>query len=624
MDASYLADAVVLLRYFEARGEVRQAISVVKKRGGEHERTIREFRMANGTIEVGEPLRMFRGVLTGVPQYEGGDDSARAQMTTHGDWPVEERRVLILTPTGRDAAMTVDLLERAGIDAVACATLAELSREIEVGAAAVLVAEEAIADDQYLLLAPVLTHQPPWSDLPIVVLTSQGADSEPVAHAVRTLGNVTLLERPTRVAALVSAIRTALRARERQYQMRAHMRDREQVAESLNEADRRKDEFLAMLAHELRNPLAPISNAVQVLRLTKTADPVAVRMCEVMQRQVDHMVRLVDDLLDVSRITRGKITLHRERADLTSIIRNAVDISRPLIDAAGHRLSIHTLDTPILVDGDPIRLSQILANLLNNAAKYTAAGGTIHGDGPAARRPGGRLGPRYRAGHRARDAVARVRPVRAGFERRVRIETRPRHRTHAGQAARRASRRRRRGVQRRPRPRQRVRRDVAAAHRGRGRRRERPDNAAPERGLEGRRILVVDDNADGADSLGVLLEMLGADVRVVYSGHAALATLDTFRPSVVLLDIGMPELDGYEVARRMRQRAGTDRSDDRRDHRMGPGRRSAAITGRRFRRPPDQAARPRPAEAPAVLSGKPSPTAPATGSGSFQASSKNQ
>jgi signal transduction histidine kinase/ActR/RegA family two-component response regulator len=371
-----------------------------------------------------------------------------------------------------------------------------------------------------------------------------------------TLGNVTLLERPARVAALVSAIRTAIRARERQYQIRAHLRHREQVAASLNEADRRKDEFLAMLAHELRNPLAPISNAIQVLRLMQTADPVAARMFEVMQRQIDHMVRLVDDLLEVSRITRGKITLHREPSDLIGVIRNAVDISRPLIDAAGHRLSIHALDTPIPVVGDPIRLSQVLANLLNNAAKYTPQGGRIT---VTAQKRDGRAVVSVRdtgAGISAEmlgrvfDLFAQGAP--AAFEGRAGLGigltlVRQLVELHGG--------------------------TVEAFSEGPGRGSEfvvtlplmiedetgfhQPsDGAQQDRRLIGRHVLVVDDNVDAADSMGVLLGMLGAKVRVVYSGEAALESLDIFKPAAVLLDIGMPEMDGYEIARRIRTRPG--------------------------------------------------------------------
>jgi signal transduction histidine kinase len=478
-------------------------------------------------------------------------------VTTHPERTADEQRVLVLTPTGRDGPITVDLLRGAGIHAAVCGTLADVVLQIDRGAAALLVAEEAIADEAVRSLGAVLARQPPWSDLPVVVLTGFGADSESVGQALRTLGNVTLLERPTRITALISAVQTALRARTRQYEIRAHMHDRERAAELLNEADRRKDEFLAMLAHELRNPLAPISNALQVLRLTGMSDPVAVRMCEVMQRQVDHMVRLVDDLLEVSRITRGKITLHAERSDLTVIIRNAVDVSRPLIDAAAHRLSIHMLDTPLLVTGDPIRLTQVFANLLNNAAKYTPARGKItltaqKREGKAVvsvRDSGEGIAPEMLS--RVFDLFTQAPPATAQAKGGLGIGltlVRQLVELHGGV--------------------------VEAFSEGPGRGSEflvtLPLLGAEEAGasetradpaghqLDGRRILVVDDNMDGADSLGLLLQMLGANVRVVYDGKAALAALDAFQPSTVLLDVGMPELDGYHVARQMRQRAGND------------------------------------------------------------------
>src|SRR5581483_9107095 len=166
-----------------------------------------------------------------------------------------------------------------------------------------LIAEEAIGRDA-AILGDVIARQPPWSDLPVIVMTQRGSDSPTVVRALDLLGNVTLIERPVRIAALRSAVRTALRARERQYQMRVRLEERE-------EADRRKDEFLAVLAHELRNPLAPIRNTINILRLS-SPQPSAAQLWEMMDRQVSHMVRLVDDLLEVARITRGKIELRRE------------------------------------------------------------------------------------------------------------------------------------------------------------------------------------------------------------------------------------------------------------------------------------------------------------------------
>ncbi len=159
--------------------------------------------------------------------------------------------------------------------------------------------------------------------------------------------------------------------------MAVDVTDRLKMEQSLQEADRRKDEFLATLAHELRNPLAPISNALHILRLSGDLPPAAERMRDIMDRQVNHLVRLVEDLLEVSRVTRGKIELRKEPVELARVIDSAVDTSRPLIEAAGHQLAIAIPPDVITLDADPVRLVQIISNLLNNAAKYTETGGQI-------------------------------------------------------------------------------------------------------------------------------------------------------------------------------------------------------------------------------------------------------
>jgi PAS domain S-box-containing protein len=153
--------------------------------------------------------------------------------------------------------------------------------------------------------------------------------------------------------------------------------ERASLVRELQEADRRKDEFLATLSHELRNPLAPLRSALQLLRLADTRDGAAAPLHEMMERQVGHLVRLVDDLLEMSRITRGAFELRRESVDLAEVVRNAVETSRPLLEVAQHRLEVSLPAEPLSVDGDPVRLTQILANLLNNAARYTSRGGHI-------------------------------------------------------------------------------------------------------------------------------------------------------------------------------------------------------------------------------------------------------
>ena len=162
--------------------------------------------------------------------------------------------------------------------------------------------------------------------------------------------------------------------------MRAFVRDisdRKRVEEALRDADRRKDEFIATLSHELRNPLAPIRNGLQVLRITGGRGPSAERAQEMMERQVEHLVRLVDDLLEVSRVSHGKIELRKERLDLAVVVNRAVDLNRELIDAAGVLLRVVPPDAPALIDADPVRLAQIFGNLLNNAVNYTDRGGHI-------------------------------------------------------------------------------------------------------------------------------------------------------------------------------------------------------------------------------------------------------
>ena len=249
-----------------------------------------------------------------------------------------DRRLLFLAATSRDAATTEAMLSPTEIQLQTCRTFDALLQELNVGAGAILIPEEAVSSGHHATLRRVLASQPPWSDLPVLILTRPGADSAESSEAARTLGNVTLLERPVRLATLMTAVRTALRARERQYQIREHLAERLRSEESLRLADRRKDEFLATLGHELRNPLAPLLTAVQLLEATGSQDPVARRARTVMERQISHLVRLVNDLLEVSRITRGLVEVQREPIDLAFVLHSAIDTSRPAMDLAGHTL----------------------------------------------------------------------------------------------------------------------------------------------------------------------------------------------------------------------------------------------------------------------------------------------
>jgi len=332
--------------------------------------------------------------------------------------------------------------------------------------------------------------------------------------------------------------------------------ERKRAQGALQEADRRKNEFLAMLSHELRNPLAAISNAVRLLQISPPADPQAAPARDVLGRQVAHLVRLIDDLLDVSRITSGKITLRSEPVDIRTVVGRAVETAQPLIAARRQQLVVSVPPDPIIVEGDPIRLAQVLAKLLSNAVKYTGEGGRIrvvaktapgdHGEEAAIKVEDSGMGiapemlPRifdlFSQAEHPRDGqgglgigLALVRELVALHDGSVEASS-----AGVGQGAEFAVR-------------------LPLARALGAELPERPavrSSARPARRM--RRVLVVDDNRDSAESLAALLGMLGHEVDQAYDGPAALETARTRFPDLVLLDIGMPGMSGHEVARRIR------------------------------------------------------------------------
>ena len=345
--------------------------------------------------------------------------------------------------------------------------------------------------------------------------------------------------------------------------MAVDITDRKKATESLREADRRKDEFLAMLAHELRNPLAPIRNAVAILR-QPTREMSDTSWCvSVIERQCRHLTRLVDDLLDVSRVSRGKIKIQRTLLDLGMVVQQAVETSRPLIDARRHTLSIALPPEPLHVLGDLTRLGQVVSNLLNNAAKYTDEGGEIHLTLEA--EPGEHTGFR-RAAIRVRDNGRGLDAKSLGnlFQLFFQVDgnldrsdgglgiglslVRTLVEMHDG--------------------------SVEARSAGRGKGSEfivrLPLVAAPARSgtalptaagtgsTRAVRILVVDDNRDSAESIGKLLELWGHDVCLAHDGLSAVEMALANRPEVVLLDIGLPGLNGYRACQAMRQQGMTE------------------------------------------------------------------
>jgi signal transduction histidine kinase len=323
------------------------------------------------------------------------------------------------------------------------------------------------------------------------------------------------------------------------------------LTDQLREADRRKDEFLALLAHELRNPLAPVVNAVNIMRLKETGDPDLQWCREVIERQAGQLTRLVDDLLDVSRITLGKIKLRPERVDLARVIAGALELSRPLMEAHGHQLSTVLPDTPVVLQGDLARLTQVVANLLTNAAKYQNDGGrvdlVVEQQGQeaviAVRDRGIGIPPHmltevfelFSQGERTLDRAQGGLGIGLSLVKTV-VEM------HGGSVSAHSD-----GVDRGSQFVIRLPCLLAPAN-------GRPAAGPPaRRAIPPRRILIVDDSRDAAESLAMLLSLSGHHVLVSHHGEEALSLAESERPEVVLLDIGLPGIDGYEVCRRLRQ-----------------------------------------------------------------------
>ncbi|WP_332853693.1 hybrid sensor histidine kinase/response regulator [Duganella sp. S19_KUP01_CR8] len=453
-----------------------------------------------------------------------------------------ETRILIYAPTGQDATLAAKVMAVASINSHVCRTLAELAAQLERGAGAVLTVEEALAPGGYKLLQEYVARQPDWSDLPIILLTHRGADSPTVRQAVAGLGNLNLIERPVRTLTLITALHATLRARSKQYQVR--------------EAARRKDEFLASLGHELRNPLAPIRTSVSLLtHMYPDAQPVA-RIRDMVERQVRLLTRLVDDLLDVARITSGKVTLQRQQVSLAAVMNHVGELCLQAADAKRIAIAWQLPAEDVMLDADYARLVQIVANILSNAVKFTPQGGQVavsaacHDDELLVTVRDNGIGLDAESIARIFRMFEQSKTVAGQFSSGLGIGLSLARRfaeMHGG--------------------------SVEASSGGPGQGSEfairlpvlggaERDPALPSAAceLDGRRlqVLVVDDNQDAADSLAALLEIDGFDAHAVYDGASAIAASAEHPPDLIILDLGMPGMDGYETARAIRQRPGAD------------------------------------------------------------------
>jgi two-component system, sensor histidine kinase len=460
-------------------------------------------------------------------------------------------RVLLVTPTRRDGEVTCSLLQRAGMHAVICRDLGDAAEQVELGVGTLVLTDLALIDPAMNEVISVLQRQPPWSDVPVVLLTHDRDRSPASARMLALLTNVTLLDRPTSIRTMVSAVLAALRARRRQYEIRDHLQTLQAAEHKLREADQRKDEFLATLAHELRNPLAPIRTGLQLLaRRPAEPDSSLAALPQMMERQIGMLVKLIDDLLDVSRISTGKLVLQYDTVDLREVAHVAVEGSSPAIDAGTHALQVEAGTEPVWVRGDAQRLAQVIGNLLNNAAKYTP--------------PGGRIELRVR--REGEHAVVSVHDNGAGipadmldhvFAMFTQVnQTLPHARGGLGiglSLVRRLVEMHGGSVQ------------AHSAGAGLGSTftlriptapapaQHEPSSAAVEAAHRTLRVLVVDDNTDAADMLVTWLQHAGCPARAAYTGEAALEVAAEFQPEVVLCDIGLPGIDGHEVAIRLRR-----------------------------------------------------------------------
>jgi signal transduction histidine kinase/ActR/RegA family two-component response regulator len=453
-----------------------------------------------------------------------------------------EKRVLIYAPSGQDAVLASKILALADVDNLVTGTAAQLAEALLVGVGAVLTVEEALPNGGLKTLGEFVQRQPNWSDLPIVLLTHRGPDSLSVRQAIASLGNVTLLERPVRTLTLITSLQSVLRAREKQYQVR--------------ETDRRKDEFLASLGHELRNPLAPIRTSMGLLTHLFPDQASVKKVCDVIERQVTHLTRLVDDLLDVARINSGKIELQPDYTTFAAVIGHVIELCAAA--AAAKRIRIEQALPPdeVVLYADYARVVQIVANILSNAIKFTPAEGHIlvralvedgclkvHikdtgiGLEPAAL---DRIFAMFEQSRPPSGQIASGLGIGLSLSRQF-------AEMHGG--------------------------SVRATSEGLGKGSEfvvslpvvtaggvaRDSKGAEIIELADHRpkVLVVDDNRDAADSLQALFEIENCNAATAYDGQEALLAVERAMPDMIVMDLGMPGMDGYEAARRIRRTPGS-------------------------------------------------------------------
>lgn len=455
-------------------------------------------------------------------------------------------------PTGRDAALVRTTLAGVGISAEECPDARRLFRGIADGAGAVLVAEEAIEEPALERLIATLERQPVWSDLPVIIFSSHSRNAEQLLARLGERINVTIVERPIRITMLISAVRGALRARQRQYQTR-------DLLYQLEEADKQKDLFLATLSHELRTPLNSILGWIQILRAKKLKGKEMRHAVEVIERNAKGQAEMISDILFVSRIITGKLEIKHEPVDLLEVINAVVDIIRPSAEARSLKLTLE-LDNyePAPIEGDAERLQQVFLNLLTNSVKFTPTGGEIvvqlerSGSNVSiqVRDNGQGINPqllpfifeRFRQGDNS--STRRIGGLGLGLAIvRHLVELHGGHVSALSEGKDQGSTFM-------------VTLPIADSKRlGRVRIDERPVEISKDmkRMLDGRSLLLVEDDRDSREMLRTALTLFGLNVIPAETVDEAIDKVKDLKPDFVVSDIGLPGEDGYDLIRKMRK-----------------------------------------------------------------------
>ena len=452
-------------------------------------------------------------------------------------------RALLVISNSTDAELALAFLGEAGIRATVCRNVKELRNELSDDVGCIALSGECLVETELPILHDIIAAQAQWSDMPLILITPTGAGL--VAFAEQTFpnaGNLTLLEQPLNPATLISAVRVAKRARARQLEIRDLLEERDRALHM-------RDEFMAMLAHELRNPLAPMRNAVYLQKMLRIDDPTLVKTRDIFDRQVTNLARMVDDLLDVARLERGKLQLQRQRVDLNAIVTAAVDASMSLSQARQQRVGVRLADDSLFIDADPVRIEQLITNLLTNAVKFTPEGGEIT---VSSAREGdiAMVSVQDNGAGLSEDMLTRVfNPFiqadrtlarsKGGLGLGLTIAHRLTE-LHGGTLG----------------------ATSAGANQGstftvrfpllKQRWTDLSPRGASDRPVQRRRVLVVEDNDDIRESLRMILDAWGHDVTVSDTGQKGLDLVALMHPEIAFIDIGLPLLDGYQVARRIR------------------------------------------------------------------------